>query len=355
MIYSYRPLDHKISLLHEHIAYIFKQMFRHAPSSFDENLLVHPDFLPIIGRAKKSIKKPLAEIIEAYHNLPFGERKKIEIAFSYNNCIDSLTNKNIHPIKYDELDESIQEKLKVFFVNLWENYPQVVQMEHDFGSLKEVYDKIVEDNDIYICPFCGIEGFEPPGGNYREAYDHLLAKSDYPFASVNFKLLFPMCHKCNSKEKGTADPFYDSAGSRREIIYPCDENYSTEDLKISVIPLERYNKKKMETILRSIKWAIGITLKGRSDDRMEAWDDIFDIRGRFSRRLGRYEKHWFYELQVNYKNSLKDKKSFIDFKEQFLKTVHYQICIMPMGMIRYVYFTFLFSLKNFESNLKQTL
>lgn len=356
MIYTYKRIDHNINLLHEHLAFIFRQMFRYAPATFDEELLVHPDFIPILEKAKVSIRKPLAEIVELFHKLPYGEKKKLEIAFSYNNSIESLTNKNVHPIKYIDLDDSISKKLKDFSEKLWKEYPQVAQIGADFGTLKQHYDKIVNESEVLVCPFCGIGEFEPPGGKYKEAYDHLIAKATYPFVAVNFDLLFPMCHKCNSKEKGSEDTYYDAeTGERRTVLYPYDDTYASDDLAIRVILNEPYDKIKLETILRSIDWNLDLTLQNIKNETLNTWNSIFHIKRRFGERLKYYEKHWFDELVDKYKDSLEDGISFSKFKKRFLGRVRYQIKLRQMGMIRFTYFSFLFSLKNFEANLKKTV
>src|SRR5690606_3822823 len=123
----------------------------------------------------------------------------------------------------------------------------------DFGTVKNHYDQLThEDNCIgIICPFCGIETFEPSEGKYREDYDHILAKADYPFVSINFNLLFPCCKKCNSNEKRKTDTLFDDKGQRRAIYNPYDE-ITYESLQINIIPKESYNNITLETLLRSV-------------------------------------------------------------------------------------------------------
>lgn len=357
MIFTYKEIDHSIYFFHEHIAYIFKQMFRHDLSKYDEGVLVHPDFIPIINAAKETLLAPLIEIIEIYNKLPIGDKVQIEIAFSCNNCIDSFANKSIYPIKFEELNPLISSKLQKYCVNLWDNYPQVLQMTTDFGTVKDHYDKLVSESncEALVCPFCGIETFEPSAGRYREAYDHTYAKAKYPFVSINFKLLFPACFKCNSNEKRSTDTLLNEDGTRREVYYPYDSTVTPDDLQIMIIPHESYDTQNLKTLLRSISWRFELKRNGYSDERLESWDAIYGIKRRYGERLIRLEKEWFYELHSKFKDSLELGQSFANFQLKFMQSAKYQILISGMGIIKHSYFTFLFSIPNFEKKLHETI
>ena len=56
------------------------------------------------------------------------------------------------------------------------------------------------------CPYCGIADIKGQHHRLKDAYDHYLPKSIYPFNSVNFKNLAPMCHECNSSYKLAKEP-----------------------------------------------------------------------------------------------------------------------------------------------------
>ncbi|MGK7390603.1 MAG: hypothetical protein ACNS60_09630 [Candidatus Cyclobacteriaceae bacterium M2_1C_046] len=357
MIFSYKEINHNIYFFHEHIAYIFRQMFLYDLPEYDENILVHPDFKPIIHAAKKTILEPIKELVSIYHTLPYGDKVQLQIAFSYNNSIESLSNKNVELIKFEALNPLISEKLQTFCVDLWDKYPQVLQMETDFGTVKDHYDKLVEESncEALVCPFCGIDTFEPSGGKYREAYDHLIAKSSYPFASVNFNLLFPACYKCNSNEKRSTDTLVNDDGTRRAVYHPYDSKITPDDLEINIVPKESYDKLKLETLLRSVKWEFELKRSGNADERLESWDSIYGIRRKYFERINRLEKEWFYELQSKFKDSIELGQSYADFQAKFMKSAKYQILISGMGIIKYSYFTFLFSIANFREKLHESI
>lgn len=357
MIFSYKEINHNIYFFHEHIAYIFRQMFLHDLPNYEEELIVHPDFVSTINAAKETILSPLIDIVKIYHELPYGDKIQLQIAFSCNNSINALSNKDIPLIKFEDLNKLIKDKLKIFCTSLWENYPQVVKMQTDFGTVKDHYDKLVaiENCDALVCPFCGIDTFEPSGGKYREAYDHINAKATYPFTSINFNLLFPACYKCNSNEKRTTNTLVNDDGTRRVIYYPYDSTIQPDDLEIKIIPKEPYDKKNLETLLRSISWEFEFTRNGNTDERLESWDGIYNIKRRYMERIGRLEKEWFDQLQRTYKREKSLGVLFNDFRINFIKSAKSQILISGMGIIKFAYFNFLFSLTDFEAKLDATI
>jgi hypothetical protein len=89
----------------------------------------------------------------------------------------------------------------------------------DLRIRDEHYEAIYNAALAHVCPFCGTEYFDAPGAP-REALDHYLAKSRYPFAAANLRNLVPMGHKCNSNYKRAVDVLYDANGVRRMVFDP---------------------------------------------------------------------------------------------------------------------------------------
>ena len=80
---------------------------------------------------------------------------------------------------------------------------------------------------------------------------------------------------------------------------------------------------------------------------------MYGIKRRYSERLNRLEKSWFTELKDKFKDSKKLNQSFADFKLKFLKSAKYQILISGMGIIKYSYFNFIFSIPDIETRLNK--
>ncbi|RLD89272.1 MAG: hypothetical protein DRJ09_06835 [Bacteroidetes bacterium] len=82
------------------------------------------------------------------------------------------------------------------------------------------YKEFMKSNTEGICPFCGIHTIKENNHKYREVYDHYIPKAIYPFVSLNFKNLAPMCQECNSTYKGTKVPIEDDNKKRKLAFYP---------------------------------------------------------------------------------------------------------------------------------------
>jgi hypothetical protein len=351
MIYSYNKIKHKITGFHWHICYVFEQIFKLDLASYDVDKLIHPDFRPIVVASKVRLENPLKEIVLAFHNLPDSAKIQLQDAFLANNDIACLSDNSKYLVPYEALHEDIVAILKPFFTSLWEEYPLVIAMETDFGTVKSHYESLAQN--IFVCPFCGLESFETPEDDYREAYDHYYAKSKYPFISVNFDLLFPTCHKCNSKEKKALDILYCHDGTRRLAYNPYDDKLCSDELEVQIIKDEKYNNHTLITLLKSVPWNLELRRNAKIEEEIVTWDSIYGIKKRYSNRLRHFETEWFNELLDNYKDSLDDKVDFEKFKKRQLKKAKFRVLNSTNGILLYSYFKFLLESENIEKRLYQ--
>ena len=58
---------------------------------------------------------------------------------------------------------------------------------------------------------------------------------------------------------------------------------------------------------------------------------------------------------MRYKRELNKGTSFNDFMTEILEDADYQKLISPFGILRHSYFTFLFSIPDFETKLNETI
>ncbi|HEY7404280.1 MAG TPA: DUF262 domain-containing protein [Candidatus Angelobacter sp.] len=122
------------------------------------------------------------------------------------------------------------------------------------------------------CPYCGIGDIKGIYNSKREAYDHYLPKGIYPFNSVNFRNLAPMCHECNSSYKLGKDPIRQN-GTRRKSFF----SYATAPSGITV---SMTLKKRDVMNLRPADIDLQIASDGR-DQEVETWKDVFAIEERY--------------------------------------------------------------------------
>lgn len=358
MIYTYKQLPpHRIENFHANIAYFFMQLFANDLAAYDENILLQATFIPIVNLSKVSLKGNLVAITLAYHQLTTIEKLQVQNAFQVNTNIENIcTNINAFPVKYNTVPIGIREIVKNFLTMLWDAFPQNALLESSCGTIQEHFTSFVSPSHqrALVCPFCGLNKLKTSESINRDAYDHYIPKALYPFISINFKNLFPICHECNSDEKKATDILYNGI-TRRQVFYPLDSSYHSDQLSIEVIPTQQYNPINFKTLLYDINWDYAIKLAGILDPRLTSWDEIFHIKRRYKENVLRYQIEWYDEFLKRYKRELLKGTLFADFKTEILEDAEYQIRNAPFGMLRYSYFSFLFSIQDFERKLNESI
>ena len=356
MIYAYKHLPNRIENFHANIVHFFEQLFANDLAAYDENVLFQAPFIPIVNRSRDSLKNNLSAITVAYHVLSGAEKLQVQQAFTANANIENLC-KDITalPVKYNALPVGIRELLKTFLTKLWDDFPLNDLLEADCGTVQEHFNSFVAatHQQALVCPFCGLNKLKTSESINRDAYDHYIPKGFYPFISINFKNLFPICHECNSDEKKTIDTLYNGT-ARRQVFYPLDITYQTDQLSITVTPKQQYNPINFKTLLYDIDWTYTITLAGKADPRLKSWDEIFHIKRRYTENVLRYQTEWYEEVIMKFKREKAKGTSFNNFMTEIIEDAEYMKLIAPFGMLRYSYFNFLFSIQDIEIKLNET-
>ncbi len=353
MIYAYKQLPHRIDGFHQNIKYFFDQLFTHSPANYDEALLLRKAFIPMVNASPASLRGNLEKITIAFHNLSEEEQTDVMFAFIANDDIKTLCDSiDCIPIKFDELPDPVRDLLKTFFMMLWESYPQNALLEASCGTVQEHFNDFVSaaHQKARICPFCGLSKLKTSESINRDAYDHYIPKAFYPFISINFNNLFPICHECNSDEKKATDTLYNGA-TRRQVFYPLDATYQFDQLSITITPTQHYNPTNFKTLLYDINWTYTISLAGNADPRLTAWDEIFHIKRRYRENVLVYQTEWYEEIVTRFKREKAKGTSFNKFRDEIIEDAEFQKIIAPFGVLRHSYFNFLFSIQDFEAKL----
>lgn len=136
------------------------------------------------------------------------------------------------------------------------------------------YSKIYDSVPCHSCPFCGCEYFDAPGAP-REALDHYLPKSKYPFAAANLRNLVPMGNKCNSRYKLAEDILRKEDGTRRKSFDP----YNFRGIKLSLENSQPFSGK-LESTGQLPSWQIDFQ---PDSEEITTWDEVFRLRERYER------------------------------------------------------------------------
>jgi len=313
MLRLYKPITDDIFKLHQFLEHLVCSVWCGADDNSCESKL-QDDFkklLPYKVNKNKSLNDEVERIYEVFKGLSDDQKDTIQEAFKTNNKIEKLCNKEEIPIYLSAMHKVVKDDIKPLFKWCYENLLDKAEVA---GEKLQYYKDLIDENGFDECPCCGLIDFESidPDNDYREDYDHYLPKSKYPFASVNFENLVPLCHKCNSKRKESKDPIEND----RSAFYPF--KIGDHDIGITI------EVDKDQDIEKLAKKDLRFIFTG-DDDKIETWDWLFDINSRYNDKLRPKVKTLIREMKNRYRQSKKENqgKSFTDIIDQEIE--NYQI------------------------------
>jgi len=222
MITKLQRLETKLKIIQEIPELFFSEI--EDSTSFGDHLF--PGWTNAVFRAT-SLKQKFELVYNKYKSIKTKTtREKIINSFVHSNQIENLCNNQtgLLIIELKELPKKIRKELDNLFLYLYNTALNYHIFEtHVSETLKESIDAFILNNELEVCPLCGIEGFLNLEGQSRIALDHWLCKDLFPMASVNFNNLFPIGAKCNERPaKGTKNILWDnnSPKNRVKAYYP---------------------------------------------------------------------------------------------------------------------------------------
>lgn len=296
MLFNYRYVTNSIEKFQVYLDHLVKEVWCKAGGSFSLDLL-HPELQVIVEAlandesiVKDHLDGPIRSIYEIFRTqLTAVQREQVSTWYDNNNDIESLCAcvPNNQPATYADIraiSPDLEAALKAFCKSLFSEIIGLKAVTSRIGDIDAHYEAFVKENSEGKCPYCGYGDIKGIHHTRREAYDHFLPKSTYPFNSVNFRNLAPMCSECNSAYKLAKDPTWNidpirrrSIGSRRKAFY----SYATVATGITVsLTLSTQDV----TQLQPDQIDLQISAPGR-DEEVEAWKDVFGIEERYKAKL----------------------------------------------------------------------
>jgi hypothetical protein len=301
--YIYLP-EHNIYKLQEWIDQLFLDVWCKANIDIEYSV----DILPFDIREltleiynNESIKNdyfygPIETVYKIFQLL--DQEKKDTLAKHYlnNNSIEDLCEGKTEcvPCFYSDLSE-LNEPLKVALENFFKNlYDSVINLEQVKtrlnSSLDRHYKDFIKVNNKGVCPICGLMSLDSEDDYTREAYDHYLPKFKYPFNTINFKNIVPMCDKCNSKNKGPKDPLFLRKGERRKAFYL----YSNKSYNIE-LAMSLKNDDLEHLKPEDIELEIGPSML---EEEIATWDDLYRISNRYKATCCKASNYKYWIMQI---------------------------------------------------------
>ncbi|EGQ9823632.1 hypothetical protein ACNYC4_03815 [Vibrio harveyi] len=313
MLFPYTQIPHKMRYMHGFISYIFAKVWCKATTvEYSLDLFRGMPKLYLImeelDRQDKAGKedgsgaffyKYVNGIFNEFKTLQPTELKELRLQFLRNNNIKALCEGRANPVRYSSVAQTeLDKKIKKFFSELYSCgfFNLKIVRETIGANLHDHYNDFAKKNDLPCCPFCGLQPMDNEYDPTREAYDHYLPASVYPFNSVNLKNLAPACHKCNSQNKGAKDPLLDKDGKPRRAFFPYSK--SSYDIEIAIRFIEN-------SVLPKDKSAIEVDLKCPGfEQELETWNVLYRIKDRLAAKCcsEATSKAWMNRIKIECRN-----------------------------------------------------
>ncbi|SHM04784.1 hypothetical protein [Flavobacterium saccharophilum] len=227
------------------------------------------------------LKRDIDDIYTLCSKLSVASKRKIKDAFIKTNQIEKLCENDVQLVMLDKLPNVVKLKMKPFFENL---YKDLLDKKLSPISKMEYYKELQSLNNFINCPCCGYMPFEGVFSKNREDLDHFFSKAHFPFASINLNNLSPLCGKCNSDNKRDFNPVLGKLGQERKAFYPYQANPTNIQIEITL-------SKDFTNIIQDIlvnnlnpkisQKQIKITLKGGEQDKVNTWNELYNIKSRY--------------------------------------------------------------------------
>lgn len=358
MLYFYKQITHPINNMHAYMHHFFTQLFGEVNPAYRHADFIHRDFQKIIDN-HGALDQKLEAVFTAYMALAPAEKTQVQLAYSNNNNIEQVCNNTVRPVKFSELPAGIREQLKALYGSKGALYQMLTAkdgydaVKKKCGSLKGHFEKFRKENPISVCPFCGMENLLTEYEDGKNEYDHYLSKGDYPFCSINFNNLTPVCDYCNKPEnKGRKDiPFQPGTGPQiqDELYNPYSTAYPDHAIYLKI--------NSANTNLEDVdNWTLSVDcIPAANVRKKDRWLEIYNIESRYKGKIAGDSYQW--KDRIVSKHALRCKKrgvSFADFKEDILDDF-----AAPLkwnnGILMKCFDEFIMNDPNCEANLNGTL
>ncbi|MHA3789976.1 hypothetical protein ACX0HA_17350 [Flavobacterium hauense] len=292
------------------------------PNVFDSDSVIDK-YKNLVSVNSKYITTPLNSAYQICKDLEVNDIKLLRKALHNNINIKGICEGNVKPILFSDIkiiNKDLANYLYQFSKYLYTDVMKLKAFTDLFGELKDHYVEFSRLNEFKSkrCPYCGFARMLNEYNTKKEAYDHFFPKEQYPFISLHFMNLAPMCHTCNSAYKSRKNPIdIKRSGMQKKVFYPF-YNYGKINLDVNLLNIN------IENIVPS-EIEINNNLPGHSDE-IESWEEIFSIKERYRSIYAGDCFTWFEEARIAFSDfgeSYSNYKSHLDnnyySNENFMK------------------------------------
>lgn len=267
----------------------------------------------LVKRHRRILLKPFKDIYNITKGWKQPERTKLCKAIRDSNKIEDICLGKMKPTKESEIKGPLKSIIVSLFKKLYKDVLFGEFFVPHYGNRRTHYHNFLKykKNELDWCPSCGIRPMHRFTEDITDQYDHYLPKDIYPFSSINFKNLVPICSDCNSLLVKSNDDILNHTG---KVIYPFDEKHNPIEISIVI--------GKNDNDITKIEWAFNYTCSIGKDDELEAWKQIYKIEDRHKKHCQGSSKSWYahYWTYFNDADSIADEPNELKRKNAYLRT-----------------------------------
>ena len=293
MLKAYKPISNNIYKAQDLIEFLVNEVWCKADGHRCKTKL--NDELTKIYEKYDWFEMHVRNIYKVCKRLTSQERADFKNAFSTNNDIEGLCNGSLSPVPLSSLNNDLVNAITPFFEKLYTKFLGWALVYKKYGTKKKYYDKLMFNNNIDYCPCCGYGDLKDYYSKGYSPYDHYLSKKHYPFSAINFNNLVPLCHTCNSDYKGETDIIKDG----QIVFYPFASNHPNIEVKLSIDTsilsklISKVEVEGKEKVLKPEEIKVDFNI---NNNKIEAWDSIFDIKNRYFGKIARNRVSWLNDV-----------------------------------------------------------
>ncbi len=312
MIYTYTYYVSDVNKLNGFVLKFFNRI-EFETGDFSNDFFEQEFYDNLVCKHTGILLKPFKQIYAIIKG--WEQTKKTELceAIRKSNDIENICNGSVRPTKAAEIEPTVNKLLVTLFKKLYKDVLFGKFFKPHYGDRKTHYHLFRQhaNNEYENCPACGIRPMHTSLDDITDQYDHYLPKDIYPFLSVNFKNLVPICSDCNMALVKHNNDILSHTG---KVFYPFDVTHQAITFEITIA--------KNDSDLEKIEWQIDYLCAVGQDDELTAWKAIYKIEDRHKKHLRGRIKRWYKNYWDDFTDA--DSKRIIpnehDRKFKYLKT-----------------------------------
>lgn len=321
MLFAYTYVPHNMETMQEFIDFIFYEVWCKAPGNgdfrfelFDANTEIK-ELMEVFYYSDTQggdfFYGHVERIYGLFAPLTSAQIDQLKQWYQANNDIEKICANDpaVQIARYADIaaiHPGLCNQLSSFFKGLYsQQLLGLAALQAKIGQIDKHYQAFMQVNTTGKCPFCGLGDIKGMHHTKREAYDHYLPKSLYPFNSINFRNLVPACHECNSTYKLSKDPVHNATG-RRKAFYPYANGAHQIEITIDLNSTDIERLKPTEIQLSFGPAAI--------QEEIETWKEVYGIDERYKAKCFSTSdgKYWLTQVFDEWQETGREPAEFLN-------------------------------------------